>query len=659
MKKLLFTTLFFISIHCFATKYYVSNDGSNLNTGTSTKTSWQTISKVNGFTFKKKDSVLFKCGDIWSEQLLPPGDNTYFGSYDTGSNPIITGFRVLTNWINDGKGIWHSNTAATINDLIVVTIDGNLERMGRFPNANVSNAGYFINTNIKQVKSVINGPAYSSTTNWTGAEIVIRKNHWIIDRCVVTGHRDSEVTYTNPEGSGYIPKVGYGYFFQNDIRTLDQFGEWFFNKSTKNLSIYFGTNKTSDYNIKVAVIDTLVNAGAHNNITIENMAFEGANKLAISSRFGASVVIKNCSFKNNYNAISLIGIKNLKIINNEITNTLNNGILTSDNASAYQDIQYNTLKNTSLFAGMSGSGDGNAGAISQHGQNAHIEYNTIDLCGYNPIVFVGNYDTVRYNYITNYNLTKDDGGGIYSVSRNITAIDRDISYNIINNGIGAREGTPNFIKPGSTYDTHGIYLDEESNHVNVHDNSISNCMDGSGIFINIGTSNIICSNNFYTVRTGLTIARMPDKKLIRDIIFTSNVVYPMVSNFMYWNGSLNMPETVSIKSDMIAMFKKIDSNYYRNDIATPFNWIYHLTNGGTFVAPAAVNFSAWQKYIEAESNSAVLNTVPILYKMNPTAKVIVYTLGGYNYTDATGTNYPNKLILQPYTSKILFKGKAL
>lgn len=656
MKRLFFISLFFTSIHCFATKYYVSLAGSNSNSGASPRASWKTVDKVNGFTFKKGDSILFKRGDLWSEQLVPPRDNIYFGAYGTGSKPIISGFTTLTNWVNDGNGIWHSNVPSASEDLIVVTINGNLQRIGRYPNANTSNAGYFTNTGIDTNTRGITGPALSTTTKWTGAEIVVRKNHWIIDRCLVTFDSADIINYTNPKGSSYVPDSGYGYFFQNDIRTLDQFGEWFLNRSTKSLSVFFGEKNPSSFSIKASVVDTLVNVGGHNNITFGNIAFEGANKLAVSSRFGARVVVENCSFNNNYNAISLVGITSLQVINNTIINTLNNGVLISDNASAYQNIQYNTFKNTALFAGMSGSGDGNASAIAQNGAHAHIEYNTIDSSGYIPIVFVGYIDTIRYNYITNYNITKDDGGGIYTVSRNVSAFGNDVSYNIIDNGIGAREGTPNYIKPGSTYDTHGIYLDEESNHVNVHNNSISNCADGSGIFINLGKDNVITNNNIYNVRVGLTVTRMPDRNLIRNITFTSNVVYANVSNFLYWNGSLNTPNTVPIQSDIIALFKKIDNNYYRNDIAAPFNWIYHLTNGGTFVAPESINFSRWQKYIGAEGHSYVLPVVPELYKTNPTAKSVVYDLGGYNYFEAIGTKYANTLTLQPYTSKILFRG---
>src|SRR5678815_1054333 len=52
--------------------YFVSNAGSDAANGLSTGTSWQTISKVNSSTFKPGDTILFKRGDTWREQLTVP-----------------------------------------------------------------------------------------------------------------------------------------------------------------------------------------------------------------------------------------------------------------------------------------------------------------------------------------------------------------------------------------------------------------------------------------------------------------------------------------------------------------------------------------------------------------------------------------------------------
>ncbi len=46
--------------------YYVSNGGSDTNSGTSTSASWKTIGKVNSHAFKPGDRILFMGGESFS-----------------------------------------------------------------------------------------------------------------------------------------------------------------------------------------------------------------------------------------------------------------------------------------------------------------------------------------------------------------------------------------------------------------------------------------------------------------------------------------------------------------------------------------------------------------------------------------------------------------
>lgn len=75
------------------TIYYVDatlgNDGA---TGTTELTAWQTITKVNGYTFQADDQILLKRGETWvGVKLVVPRSNLTFASYGSGANPIIDG----------------------------------------------------------------------------------------------------------------------------------------------------------------------------------------------------------------------------------------------------------------------------------------------------------------------------------------------------------------------------------------------------------------------------------------------------------------------------------------------------------------------------------------------------------------------------------------
>jgi parallel beta-helix repeat protein len=94
--------LLLIYVPVWGATYYVDATGGNdSNAGTAINSAWKTISKVNSFSFSPGDSILFKCGETWREQLTVPssgstGNPITFGAYGSGANPIINGANVIT-----------------------------------------------------------------------------------------------------------------------------------------------------------------------------------------------------------------------------------------------------------------------------------------------------------------------------------------------------------------------------------------------------------------------------------------------------------------------------------------------------------------------------------------------------------------------------------
>ena len=77
--------------------YYIKNGGNDALDGLSDANAWETLSKVNGVAFSAGDIVLFKCGDIWQENIafIPPAGTALgritYSSYGVGSKPLILG----------------------------------------------------------------------------------------------------------------------------------------------------------------------------------------------------------------------------------------------------------------------------------------------------------------------------------------------------------------------------------------------------------------------------------------------------------------------------------------------------------------------------------------------------------------------------------------
>lgn len=111
----------------YSANYYVDIvGGDDSNTGF-VGSPWKTISKVNGASFSAGDSVLFKRGLTWREQLAFPssgssGNPIVVGAYGSGDPPIISAADLLTSWSEQTSNIWF---ALPDSQSYVVYTDGN------------------------------------------------------------------------------------------------------------------------------------------------------------------------------------------------------------------------------------------------------------------------------------------------------------------------------------------------------------------------------------------------------------------------------------------------------------------------------------------------------------------------------------------------------
>ena len=78
------------------TVYYISTSGNDNANGLTPSKAWKTVSKVNSSTFLPGDSILFKRGNMWNDQLVIPSSGTpngyiTFGAYGSGKKPVLNG----------------------------------------------------------------------------------------------------------------------------------------------------------------------------------------------------------------------------------------------------------------------------------------------------------------------------------------------------------------------------------------------------------------------------------------------------------------------------------------------------------------------------------------------------------------------------------------
>lgn len=639
---------FFVLLFCVfgsytatARNYYVSANGNDGNAGTSATAPWRTIAKVNSSfgSVVAGDSILFRSGDIFYGALVigksgSSGRPIVISSYGTGAKPVITGFVNVTGWTSVGNGIYQAALPGAKSTLNMVTINNVAQALGRYPNADAANAGYLSYESFSG-STAITDNQLTSATNWTGAEVVVRKKLWVLDRCKVTAHSGGTVSFTNI-GSTYTGTNGYGYFFQNDARTLDKFGEWYYRSSNKYLQVYFGTASPASYSVKASCIDTLLRMSSRSYINIINIAFEGANDNALHGRTGNYVNIRECDFNNNgTGAINVQAISNLLIENCVVNNSLSAGIVAMNSSGSNVTIRGCTVKNTGVLAGMGASG-GNSykGIMTSSGSNLLVEYNTIDTTGYAGIDWQGNNVNIRYNIVNYFDFIKDDAGGIYTYSSGTDAspgtvyTNRTVSNNIVMNGAGAPEG-----RNSSSLFVTGIYLDGRTMNVNVLNNTVFN-NGKNGIHCNNPQGVTIRGNTSYNNLNAVSIMRWAAVGAVRNLSIKNNILFPANSSqrtFYYVNSGINEPATTTLQS-ALANLAAIDSNTYGMINPVGFNFEIYATTGGAFVPTSPYSFEAWRAVTNHDATGKKAARLPVTHKITSIIGANKFTNGLFNTT---------------------------
>jgi parallel beta-helix repeat protein len=587
--------------------YFSSSSGDDSRTATqasSPSTPWKSISKLNSFfsSLQPGDSVLFKRGEVFYGAITISRSGTssapiIISAYGSGSKPVITGFTNLSNWTSIGNGIYESYNAAMGSLVNMVVVNGKEQAMGRFPNASAPNKGYLTYESYSGNTSITDNEL-TATPNWTGAVAVVRTSRWTIGNSIISSHVGTKLTFGTSLGT---PTNNFGYFFQNDIRTLDQVGEWFYNSSTKKMNVFLGANSPSNYDIQVSTVDRLVYSDSKSYITFDGLALQGSNLNTFQIRSGTNFFIKNCELLySGLNAITASSTTGLRIENSTIKNTNSNAIELSSASST--TIRNNTIRNTGLYEGMCEGIDKSSIAISSRGDNQVIENNVIDSTGHIGIRFTGANLLIKNNYITNFNLIKDDGGAIYTW--NTQSSNRRIIGNIIKNGIGAPAGTA---KTGGS--STGIYIDDKVTGVEIADNTVTNCAK-TGIYIHNSYGITIRNNVLFD--NGKQIEFRHDKLAVDYPIRNMNIKNNI---FFSRKATQNISAFSSIQDD-VHLMGMVDSNYHCRPIDENLVKTTSVVNSSGQNVGGIYDLQGWQQAFKLDLNSKKTPRELSLYTIN-------------------------------------------
>ena len=621
MKKFILPILLLhFAIAVNAANYYLSsstgNDSRTYLQAQNSSTPWQTIAALNANMshLQPGDSVLFKSGESFFG-VYDAAMSTYdginitvsgtsghpitFSSYGTGAKPVINGFSFATGWTQVRTNVWEAPFWQPHGKERMVIRNNQQQGIGRYPNLNAGNGGY-LNIDANNGTSQITCNSLPSSPSWTGADIVVRKDRWTLDRSPITSQSGTTLNFTPGSGDDHILGNNFGFFIVNSTNTLDQDGEWFYDNSRSKLQMYFSNNNPSAYTVQASTVETLVNIPFQNYLTFNNLSFIGADSFAIRLTNSNNVTVNNCTI--NFTGIDAVNALSSWYFRMQYCNISN-----SDNCVTnlywycnYATIQYDTLKNTGLIAAMgqnSGTGSTRSG-INIKGTGNLIQYCEVDSTGYDGIHFEGDSTVVQKCYVNTFSLVVDDCGGIYTgqgttdytVYNNKSVLD-----NIVVNGVGARFGT----NDTTIVAAHGFYFDDNTNHTVALRNTAANC-GSSGFFAHNDNNVGIQNNTFYNNGSQQFLGdRTFRTDVASNVTFQNNICFSktasqLASRLESYDSTNDLPSIGTFDSNYYC--RPLDSNYM-------FYTMYEVGAHSGQYSTAYQNLSSWRSFLGLDLHS--------------------------------------------------------
>jgi hypothetical protein len=555
-KHLLFLTAFtfFLSPIAFGADFYLSNEGNDANNGTSAATPWRTLDKLSAelggptgtwsLTFNSGDRIFFRRGDTFRGEIYFSAFNNQgitFSTYGSGADPIIKGSKILSGWTIHSGNIWKTTLTDTIQMLFV---EGQLQTLARYPNNGV------ISTSAASSTSATSSGIGSSGLNFTGANICIREYEWRNNRQLVTGQNTNSVQWSNSINAA--PNGAY-FYFDNKLNLLDVSGEWFFDRTTKEL--YLMTDGTDPNTVLIEGSVYLYGIRGNDNRsgnTIRELQFMHYADLAIRL-MGASNNnrIEACTFKCNLQGLLLSG-NDGQVNNNSFEDAYLQAIVTANSANT--SISRNNIQGTGMIWGLHRPdfrGDFYPNAIYQINgtPGCVISENIISHSGYNGIKFIGNGIVIEKNQVSYSLMNMSDGGAIYTWGT--SSYNCIVRNNFVDHVIGDYQGiSPNGIALG-------IYIDNYANNIQILNNTVTDIPVGGGIVINAGSHDCeIRGNVVYRCNTALSFADWMPGSSVYNNVAKHNVLYANVPG--------GVPIEIASDDNNYNTMALSDSNFLKN-----------------------------------------------------------------------------------------------
>jgi hypothetical protein len=480
-----------------AVTYYVSPNGNDGNSGTSTATPWRTINRVQqaAGSLQPGDQVLFERGGTFRGKLTINSNGSQsspiiIGAYGTGALPLILGSQQVTGWTVHQGNIWRANVGQNVK---YVWVAGQRMTLARFPNTG------WLRTSWANTTQLSSGSITQAGGHWTGAQVVLRTSNWSYEVSNITAHSGTTLTYANMT---FNPGNGdWGFFLQNKLSELDSPGEWFYDAQSGNLYLWAPNNANpNNLVVEASVHDYGVEMGwQRQHVRVRDLEFRYQRIAGYYNPGGNNNRLENCAISHTYHGVRSAASNSL-YHNNTISHTYATGMNVLDQNST---VSNNVLTDIAVVPGLGENAWGYFG-IHVQGSGVVLRENRLQRIGYSGIFFHGN-TLVERNVIHEACFTLNDGGAVHFDNSNGGTIQDNIIYGTIGNLDSHPTNHPNRVTMAQ-----GIFFGMgDLKNITVQRNTVWGC-NGPGIFVDhsMVSDNYQIHNNtlFNNLRTQLFIS---------------------------------------------------------------------------------------------------------------------------------------------------------
>ena len=442
--------------------WVVATNGSDSNAGT-LSSPFRSIQRAAGIA-NTGDTVLVR-GGTYRETVHPSHNGVTFQNY--GSESVtVSGADPVGNFAGYSGATYHASMGWSLgegNDQVFV--DGRMINEARFPNTSLDVS----HPTLTYAQRYVGGTIYDSSLNqpngyWNGATINLTPGQgWVAYTGTVTSSGPGWIHVSLPALRGReVPTAGNAFYLTGTFRALDSAGEWY---RANNGQLYVWTPRSdnpNNHDIEVKHRYYAFDLSGHSGTTIRGINIFAATIKSDWSSTNTVIDRINAQYLSQYNpgnngwsvpadsGIMLCGTGSV-LENSTIAFSAGDGVYVGRSNvrvtnNVIHDVDYNATDAAPVRVTAGGG--------------VMVDHNTIYNAGRSGVTHRIGGVQILYNTIHDVMLQNTDGGATYTLATNGagSVIAYNTIYNIHAGGFGAA----------------GIFLDNDSSHFVVHDNTTFN-----------------------------------------------------------------------------------------------------------------------------------------------------------------------------------------